>query len=39
MNTLKQHRLEAKQYQHNLCYELQGLYDLVGGPMIKELRN
>jgi CHAT domain-containing protein len=38
LNTRKQHRLESKQYQHALRYVLQGLYELVGRPVIEELR-
>jgi tetratricopeptide (TPR) repeat protein len=38
VNTRKQYRLESRQYQHALRYVLQGLYDLVGCPVIAELR-
>jgi CHAT domain-containing protein len=38
VNTRKQHRLESKQYQHALRYVLQDLYELVGRPVIEELR-
>jgi hypothetical protein len=38
VNTRKQHCLESKQYQHALRYVLQALYELVGRPVIGELR-
>jgi CHAT domain-containing protein len=38
VNTRKQYRLESRQYQHALRYVLQGLYELVGRPVIEELR-
>jgi CHAT domain-containing protein len=37
VNTRKQHRLESKQYQHALRSVLEGLYELVGRPVINEL--
>jgi CHAT domain-containing protein len=37
VNTRKQHRLESKQYQHALRSVLEGLYELVGRPVIDEL--
>ena len=38
VKTRKQHRLESKQYQRALRSVLEGLYDLVGRPVIEELR-
>jgi hypothetical protein len=38
INTRKRHCLESKQYQHNLRSVLQGFYDLVGRPVLEELR-
>ena len=38
LNNRKQHRLESKQYQHALRYVLHDLYELVGRPVIEELR-
>jgi hypothetical protein len=38
VNTRKQYRLKSRQYQHTLRYVLQGLYELVGRPVIEELR-
>jgi CHAT domain-containing protein len=38
VNTRNQHRLESKQYQHTLRYVLQALYELIGRPVIEELR-
>ena len=37
VNTRRQHCLESRQYQHALRYVLQGLYELVGRPVIAEL--
>ena len=38
VNTRNQHRLESKQYQHALRSVLENLYELVGRPVIEELR-
>jgi CHAT domain-containing protein len=38
VKTRKQHRLESKQYQRALRSVLEGLYDLVGRPVIEELQ-
>ena len=38
MKTRNHHRLESKQYQHALRSVLENLYELVGRPVIEELR-
>ncbi|KAI0300955.1 hypothetical protein BC826DRAFT_966599 [Russula brevipes] len=37
VNTRKEHRLESKQYQRAIRSVLEGLYELVGRPVIEEL--